>query len=84
MCLQTHVRQVLNEAMMALDQIKDKMQSGLHRIRGIIGGRTLLSALAVLLVLLTALGWYWSQEPALPVGEKSEEAVHPVVGVATT
>lgn len=38
----------------------------------------------VILLLFVLLGWYWSQEPALPVGEKSEEAVHPVVGVATT
>jgi len=38
----------------------------------------------LVLLFLLLLGWYWSQEPALPVTEKSSESVEPVVGVATT
>ena len=38
----------------------------------------------LVLFLLLLLGWYWSQEPALPVTEESSEPDQAIVGVATT
>lgn len=38
----------------------------------------------IILLLFVMLGWYWSQEPTQPIANKSNETVHPVVGVATT
>ena len=49
---------------MALDKVKEQVRSGLHSVTGLIGGKVILTIAATLVILLTALGWYWSNEPA--------------------
>ena len=48
---------------MALDKFKQTLQSGVRAIAGLIHGKALLSALAIVVALVSLLGWYWSQEP---------------------
>ena len=49
---------------MALDKVKERMQSGLQSVTGLIGGKVILAVVAILVLLLAVLGWYWSNEPA--------------------
>ena len=49
---------------MALDKIKERISAGMQGITGVIGGRVIATGLAVIVVLLTAAGIYWSSEPA--------------------
>ncbi len=48
---------------MALDKIKEKIRSGLHNFTGLFGGKTILAVVGLLILLITTLGWYWSNEP---------------------
>ncbi|OED42697.1 hypothetical protein ACH42_11785 [Endozoicomonas sp. (ex Bugula neritina AB1)] len=49
---------------MTLDKVKEQIQSGLHSIKNLIGGKTILGIIAGLVITMTALSWYWSNEPA--------------------
>ncbi|WP_299730498.1 DUF2333 family protein [uncultured Endozoicomonas sp.] len=48
---------------MALDKLKKTVQSGTQALSGLIHGKAVLIGVAVLAILLSLLGWYWSQEP---------------------
>lgn len=48
---------------MALDGFKERITSGVQAVTGKVKGKVLLVVMAVLLLLMTALGMYWSIEP---------------------
>ena len=49
---------------MALDKVKERMQSGLQSVTGLIGGKAILAVVTILVLLMAVLGGYWSNEPA--------------------
>ena len=49
---------------MALDKVKEQIRSGLQGFTGLVGGKVILAVVALLIILLIALSWYWSNEPA--------------------
>lgn len=50
---------------MALEKIKSAFQSGMQKMSGLIYGKALAVGTGVLILLLSLVGWYWSQEPDL-------------------
>lgn len=49
---------------MALEKVKEQLESGLQRVTGLIGGKVILAFVGVLFTVMLALSWYWSNEPA--------------------
>ncbi|MBO9482815.1 DUF2333 family protein [Salinisphaera sp. G21_0] len=54
-----------NGEIMALEKIKSAFQSGMQKMSGLIYGKALAVGTGVLILLLSLVGWYWSQEPDL-------------------
>ena len=50
---------------MALEKIKSAFQSGMQKMSGLIYGKALLVGTGILILFLSLVGWYWSQEPDL-------------------
>lgn len=50
---------------MALEKSKAAFQSGMQKISGLMHGKALLIGAGILVLLLSLVGWYWSQEPDL-------------------
>ena len=48
---------------MALDNIKERISAAMQDISGVIGGRAIAIGLAIIVVLFTVTGIYWSSEP---------------------
>ena len=49
---------------MALEKIKERIRPALRGVTGILSGRGVLAAVGTLVLLMAALGVYWSKEPA--------------------
>lgn len=49
---------------MALEQVKERIASVKHQVSGLIGGKVIVSVIAALIIIFSALGIYWSIEPA--------------------
>ncbi len=76
--------------MMALEKVKEQIQSAIQGLTGLVGGKTILAILSLLIFLVLGLGMYWDIEPEpFPVKANAEklaavEGVEVVTGYTTT